>query len=262
MMMENETSQSSPSSLATENDGKERKIPDDEEDHDEEEEADCKSRDPPSPTKLPLTPLEERIFRVILEACETFQLRGQVRAAGGWVRDKLLGLESDDLDLVLDQMMGEEFAAAINRYLRSQGVPTHDIGVIRSNPEQSKHLETAAFKIFGLSIDCTNTRTETYSETHRVPEIQLGTPSEDAYRRDFTFNALFYNLQTGEVEDFTRRGLQDLRDGVVRTPLPPLQTFKDDPLRVLRAVRFAGRFLFHPEEQLSIAAKHPDVQVR
>lgn len=68
---------------------------------------------------------------------------------------------------------------------------------------------------------------------------------EDALRRDITINALFYNLHTEQVEDFTGKGLEDLKNKLVRTPLPPLQTFIDDPLRVLRVIRFASRLDYH-----------------
>lgn len=57
--------------------------------------------------------------------------------------------------------------------------------------------------------------------------MQFGTPEQDAFRRDFTINALFYNLNEGAVEDFTGRGLDDLRSGIIRTPLPPKETFMD-----------------------------------
>ena len=70
----------------------------------------------------------------------------------------------------------------------------------------------------------------------------FGTPTEDAERRDITINTMFYNVHTRRIEDFTGKGLADLQDGLVRTPLPPLTTFLDDPLRILRCVRFASRF--------------------
>ena len=79
-------------------------------------------------------------------------------------------------------------------------------------------------------------------------------------RRDLTINALFYNINTGEVEDWTGRGFEDLRRGIVATPLPPLTTLLDDPLRVLRSVRFAARLRFSMDDDLVQAAK--DVRVR
>lgn len=87
-----------------------------------------------------------------------------------------------------------------------------------------------------------NLRSESYNEETRVPKMDFGTPFEDAIRRDLTINSLFYNLHNGQIEDLTGFGLEDLKNGIIRTPLPPIQTFLDDPLRVLRVVRFASRF--------------------
>ena len=83
-----------------------------------------------------------------------------------------------------------------------------------------------------------NLRKEEYDDSSRIPSISIGTPLEDAYRRDLTINSLFYNVNTGTVEDFTMRGVSDLHDRLVRTPLPAIETFREDPLRLLRAVRF------------------------
>lgn len=90
---------------------------------------------------------------------------------------------------------------------------------------------------------------------------KLGTPLEDASRRDLTVNALFYNVHTQRVEDHTEKGLSDLEHRIARTPLPPRQTFFDDPLRVIRCVRFAARFGLAIAEDVSAAIKDPEVQV-
>ena len=71
--------------------------------------------------------------------------------------------------------------------------------------------------------------------------MEFGTPEEDALRRDATVNALFYNINTEQIEDFTNQGFDDMAKRIIRTPLEPYQTFKDDPLRVLRLIRFASR---------------------
>lgn len=134
------------------------------------------------------------------------------------------------------------------------------MAVIETNPEQSKHLETARVKIHGLQIDLVNLRSETYSQTSRVPQMEFGSPSEDAHRRDLTINSLFYNVDTSQVEDFTGKGMKDLEKGWIRTPLPPLETFLDDPLRVLRAIRFAARFSFCLDPELKEAIKKAEVQ--
>ena len=77
---------------------------------------------------------------------------------------------------------------------------------------------------------------------------EFGTPTDDADRRDITINALFYNINEDKIEDFTHKGISDLQQGIVRTPLNPLITFRDDPLRCLRVIRFAARFGFNIEE--------------
>ena len=94
-------------------------------------------------------------------------------------------------------------------------------------------------------------RTEIYeNDDSRVPSVKFGTPVEDAFRRDFTINSLFFNIQTRSIEDLTGRGLQDLRDGLLQTPLPATQTFQDDPFRMLRAIRFASRLNFTVNEDI------------
>lgn len=123
------------------------------------------------------------------------------------------------------------------------GLPTHAIGVVASNPEQSKHLETATIRLLGhYQIDFVHLRTESYSSDSRIPEtVGFGSPEEDANRRDFTLNALFYNLHTQQVEDYTRTGISDLQNRLLRTPLENSEaTFLDDPLRVVRGIRLAS----------------------
>jgi hypothetical protein len=96
-------------------------------------------------------------------------------------------------------------------------------------------------KISDVWIDLVNLRSETYAEESRIPTMEFGTPEQDALRRDFTFNALFYNINEGVVEDLTGRGLEDLRAGVLRTPLPPAVTFLDGGWRAAGRGRPAGR---------------------
>mmetsp|Transcript_291 Transcript_291/g.993 ORF Transcript_291/g.993 Transcript_291/m.993 type:complete len:540 (+) Transcript_291:99-1718(+) len=156
--------------------------------------------------------------------------------------------------------MGQDFANKVNEYLATKGEETRGVGVIQSNPEQSKHLETATMRVHGSWLDLVNLRSESYSEGSRIPEARFGTPTQDAERRDLTINALFYNISTDTVEDFTGKGLSDLQGGLIRTPLPPRTTFLDDPLRILRAVRFASRFGFALDDSIATAATDVTVQ--
>ena len=105
-----------------------------------------------------------------------------------------------------------------------------------------------------------NLRSEEFGEESRVPEIKIGTPEQDAYRRDLTINSMFYNINQGIIEDFTGRGLIDLKNKEANTPLQPLKTFVDDPLRVLRTIRFAQRFDLKISDDIYKAALDPKVR--
>lgn len=233
--------------------------------------------------QIQLTEQEEAICQLLDQTCsyihrERPQIEGidsiqrsgdasipcEARIAGGWVRDKLLSRDSDDLDITLSTLTGNAFALHLKHYLstpsfassplaqspffRDEGSEMGRIGKIAANPEQSKNLETATARVLGLSLDFVNLRKETYDPGSRIPTMTFGTPKEDAERRDITINSMLYNVHTRQVEDHTGLGLQDLASGLIRTPLPPLTTFLDDPLRVLRCVRFSSRFAYelHP----------------
>ncbi|KAI3923557.1 hypothetical protein MKW92_044654 [Papaver armeniacum] len=211
--------------------------------------------------EISLTDKENQIFERLLQVLRHFNLQTQLRVAGGWVRDKILGKDCSDIDIALDDMMGKEFCEKVNEYLSFAGEEIQGIAVIQCNPDQSKHLETARMKLFGEWIDFVNLRSETYNKNSRIPTMEFGSAEQDAYRRDLTINSLFYNINKKSVEDFTGRGLSDLRSGKIVTPLPPKETFLDDPLRVLRAIRFGARFCFELDEELKEAAASDEVRV-
>ncbi|KAG6814460.1 hypothetical protein H0H92_007464 [Tricholoma furcatifolium] len=226
----------------------------------------------PTVMQITLTDKEAQICD-LLDACtkalkEEKCITTSCRIAGGWVRDKLLGADSNDIDIALSDMMGLQFAEHLAEFAQRKGIETGSINTIAQNPDQSKHLETATFRFLGLDIDLVNLRSEEYASDSRIPtEVLLiclkktfGTPLQDALRRDITINAMFYNVHTREVEDHTGKGLDDLRNGVVRTPLPPRETFLDDPLRVLRCIRFASRFGFSIVPEVQEAAQDTVIQ--
>ena len=212
---------------------------------------------------IALTDEESKLRQLLLDVSEYIGTQGEykrpeLRFTGGWVRDKSLGIDSKDIDIAISNMTGFKFGTFMKAFLgdpRRANEYGQDVlgslGKIEANPEKSKHLETATTKILGLEIDLVNLRKETYSEDSRNPAMEFGTAEEDALRRDATVNALFYNLDSGKVEDLTRRGKQDMKHRIIRTPLSPYQTFKDDPLRVLRCIRFASKldYTIDPEAE-------------
>ena len=258
------------------------------------------------PEVLELTTVEETLKRLLLDVADyidntpnpvsvdtTVKLPEELenekivlRFTGGWIRDKLLGVGSHDIDVAINKMTGYQFGLRLKEYLEIpgnaekyglEGVATSDktnqkadtneksktvggLHKIEANPEKSKHLETVTTKILGLDIDLVNLRKETYTDESRNPQMEFGTPEEDALRRDATVNAMFYNLNTSKIEDFTGLGRSDLQKKIIRTPLDPYQTFKDDPLRVLRLIRFASRLGYTIDSDALVAMKDAEIK--
>jgi tRNA nucleotidyltransferase (CCA-adding enzyme) len=213
--------------------------------------------------KIEPTLAEAKVFDLLVEVAAPLNV--VVRVAGGWVRDRLLGRVNQDIDVAVEGMDGEEFAQHVLKCLHThdyQDAP-RNVAVIRANPAQSKHLNTATLTLHGMSIDFCGLRDEVYDDNHgRIPQLLVGeqvTPAKDAMRRDLTINALYFNLSTRQVEDHVG-GIADLKAQLLRTPRDPLVTFRDDPLRILRAARFAGRFGYSIHEDMSRAACDLSIQ--
>lgn len=155
---------------------------------------------------------------------------------GGIVRDEVMGIPAkDDIDIVL-----EGDAAELAEFLYKKGICDH-------KPVTYPRFGTAMVGINGCCVELVGARKENYDPASRKPSTERGTLKDDVYRRDFTINTLLKNLHTGEVRDITKLGIEDIERGIIRTPLEPITTFNDDPLRMLRAVRFASRFGFEIE---------------
>lgn len=169
----------------------------------------------------------------------------KVFIAGGYVRDFLMGKDPKDLDLMINQENGGiEFANWITKRVGS-----YKEG---SNPVVFPRFGTAKFNLGDVShngqdigsmdIEAVMPRSEKYTAGSRKPEVGFSSLKGDAERRDLTVNSMFKNISTGEILDLTGKGKEDLAKGVIRTPLEPSQTFTDDPLRMLRVVRFYAKY--------------------
>lgn len=185
---------------------------------------------------------EKEIFSIIRNVIESKTPSTKAYAVGGWVRDKLIGLQPDDLDIMVSNISGEKFARLVTEYLQVK-----DPHVIRANPDASKHIETAKAYIPLSSgniqeVDFAQARQEVYEEGSRIPKTIAATPEDDAYRRDLTINSIFYDISNKQVVDFTGTGIKDLISNTIRTPTDPFQTFSEDPLRIFRTIRFAAKY--------------------
>ena len=199
-------------------------------------------------TPIHITEQEQLICSLILQTINHFQLKTTVRAVGGWVRDKLLGKESHDFDITVDNMKAEEFSNYFQQYVNEKtNYRINGIGNIKLNKDKGKHLETSTLIINGTPIDICCLRPDDYCQSS---DGKIGTPLEDARRRDFTINSMFYNINQNIIEDFTEMGRNDLEKGIIRTPIAPRITLEDDPARSLRAIRFSSKMGFIIDEEL------------
>ncbi|MBF6611253.1 MAG: HD domain-containing protein [Chryseobacterium sp.] len=183
-----------------------------------------------------------RLFKVI---SETASLHGQsVYIIGGYVRDLLMERATpSDIDFVTEGS-GIELAQNIAKTLS----PTLKVSIFKT-------YGTAMFRYHDLELEFVGARKESYSEESRNPEVESGTLREDQLRRDFTINAMAISLNKENfgmlIDPF--EGKQDLENKILRTPLEPHQTYSDDPLRMMRAIRFATTLNFRVDEP-SLAA--------
>lgn len=180
--------------------------------------------------------LKLKIIDIIAET--SAQMGVEAYIIGGFVRDLILKRPSKDIDIVVAGS-GIDLAHLVALKLG------HDTKV-----NVFKNFGTAMIKHEGMEIEFVGARKESYRSNSRKPIVEDGTLTDDQNRRDFTINALAICINKGnygEVND-PFNGLEDINNGIIRTPLDPDATFSDDPLRMLRAIRFASQLNFHIEE--------------
>lgn len=187
--------------------------------------------------------LDHKIFSIVSEAASELGVRAFV--IGGYVRDCFLGRPSKDIDIVVEGS-GIELAEAV-------GAKVH------SNVSVFKNFGTAMLKYHGIEVEFVGARKESYRRDSRKPIVENGTLEDDQLRRDFTINAMAFSLQKEDfgalVDPFG--GIRDLASGIIRTPLDPDTTYSDDPLRMVRAIRFATK-LSSPQQSFTIVRESLD----
>ena len=171
--------------------------------------------------------LDHKIFSIVSEVAAEKGVRAFV--IGGYVRDCFLGRPSKDIDIVVEGS-GIEIAEAVGER-------------VHSNVSVFRNFGTAMLRYKGIEVEFVGARKESYNRNSRKPVVDDGTLEDDQLRRDFTINAMAFSLQKEDfgalVDPFG--GIRDLAAGIIRTPLDPDTTYSDDPLRMVRAVRFATK---------------------
>jgi tRNA nucleotidyltransferase/poly(A) polymerase len=187
--------------------------------------------------------LSHPVFKIISEVCDKENLQAYV--IGGFVRDIFLDRSCKDIDVVV---IGDGIEVA-KKVAEQIGNETH-VSVF-------KNFGTAMLQFEDYQVEFVGSRKESYREHSRKPLVETGTLEDDQNRRDFTINALALNLSSknfGELID-PFNGLNDLKNKIIRTPLNPDVTYSDDPLRMMRAIRFASQLGFTIEKDSFEAIK-------
>ncbi len=195
--------------------------------------------------------LQHSIFTILAEVAASEKLEAYV--IGGYVRDTIINRPSNDIDIVVvgnGIRFAEQVAAKIGN--------NTTVAVFRN-------FGTAMLKYEKLDIEFVGARKESYRRTSRKPIVEDGTLHDDQIRRDFTINALAFSLSKhnfGELID-PFGGMSDIKTKTIRTPADPDKTFSDDPLRMIRAIRFASQLGYHIEDQtfLSIAKNKERIEI-
>lgn len=187
------------------------------------------------------TEKEIRIFEKIAAAAE--QLQVPCYLIGGFVRDKIIGRSTKDADIVC---LGDGIALA--HKVAASFHPKPAVAFFKT-------YGTAQIKLGDFDVEFVGARKESYSHHSRKPEVEPGSIEDDQNRRDFTINALAVSLNKQDfgklVDPFN--GRKDITEKIIQTPLAPLQTFSDDPLRMMRAIRFAAQLGFTITEETFVA---------
>ncbi|MBP9135606.1 MAG: HD domain-containing protein [Chitinophagales bacterium] len=196
-----------------------------------------------------ITSEELFILQLVGEAAN--ELQYPTYAIGGFVRDLILNRSRKDIDIVC-QGSGIDLA-----HLVAQKLPK------KTKVSFFKNFGTAMFKYGGIEVEFVGARKESYRRDSRKPIVEDGTLEDDQDRRDFTINAMAINLDKNNfgqlVDPFN--GLEDLKNGIIKTPLAPDITFDDDPLRMLRAIRFATQLQFKIEQETYFSIKRMSTRI-
>jgi len=206
--------------------------------------------------------LEHDIFNIASDVA--YEMKLDAFVVGGYVRDLFLNAISKDIDLVVVDKLGlyknskDRIGILFSNNLHKRVKELHQV----SSLAEFHNFGTAEFKITTnsdpLIVEIIGARKESYQKDSRKPIVEEGTLEDDQNRRDLTFNAMYVSLNKesfGELYD-PFNGLQDIKNKIIRTPVKPTTTFSDDPLRMLRVIRFSTKLKFRIEQETYDAIKN------
>lgn len=199
--------------------------------------------------------INNKIINAISKSIKGTEYENKVFVVGGFVRDLIMGKDPKDIDLLIDgDINAGDGITFAEWFCKKENIFKKD-----SNPLVYGLYGTAMFQFMGEKIECVAPRSEKYQNDSRKPVVSSCTLEDDCFRRDFTVNSLFINISNNELIDYSKNGLNDIKNKVIRSTSNPDVIFNDDSLRILRMVRFASKLGFEIEDEtLKGAIRHVD----
>lgn len=195
---------------------------------------------------------EKKVLSLLKKIIKNTEYENNIYLVGGAVRDNIMGKDIKDLDFTV-------IGGGLDRGIEFSTWLAKKMGNYKegSNPVTFEQFGTSKLDTKGntlgipeIELEFVAPRKEEYEEGSRKPIVKAGTLEDEAYRRDLTLNSLMMNVSNEEIIDITGRGIDDIKNGIIRTPLDANVTFKDDPLRMLRAIRFYSKYGFKLEQEV------------
>lgn len=192
---------------------------------------------------------EEEVLLFLNKIIKGTEWENKLLLVGGAVRDEVMGKKPKDLDFVVngDIDAGIKFSSWLGRKLGNYKENSNPVIYPRFGTAKLS-LNHNKFKLPNIDLEFVAPRTETYTTGSRKPVVTNGDLMDETLRRDLTINSLMKNVTTGEILDLSGKGLKDIKNGVIRTTSNPDVIFKEDPLRMLRAIRFSVKYGFEMDK--------------
>jgi putative nucleotidyltransferase with HDIG domain len=193
----------------------------------------------------------EKVLYFIKDIIKNTEWKGKLYIVGGYVRDEIMGKKPKDLDFVVngDIDAGIIFSTWLGQKLGNYKENSNPVIYPRYGTSKLS-LNHNKYKLPNIDLEFVAPRKETYSKGSRNPDVTNGDLMDETMRRDLTINSLMKNVSTDEILDLSGRGVNDIKNGIIRTTSNPDIIFKEDPLRMLRAIRFAVKYDFKMEDDV------------
>jgi tRNA nucleotidyltransferase/poly(A) polymerase len=201
---------------------------------------------------------EEIVISFLKDVIRGTEWENLIFLAGGPVRDEIMGISPKDLDLMVNSGIdgGIKFSIWLANRLGNYKDGSNPVIFPRYGTSKLS-LTNNKLNLPNIDLEFVAPRKEVYTPGSRNPNVSAGTLEDEAMRRDLTINSLLKNISTGEVLDISGKGIEDIKNGVIRTPLIPDITFEEDGLRLMRCIRFSAKYDFNiPPEIINSIKKN------